>query len=97
MTEEAARTVSKLKARPAASQKELLTSLAGILKSHTLDPKDKGPSVVVFVLTEKPFKADDVKLLVPDGFDPPGVFRVTRHEGTWIPEKLIGQVRRPQQ
>ncbi|MBC8290196.1 MAG: hypothetical protein H8E37_07750 [Planctomycetes bacterium] len=96
MTEEAARTVSKLKARPAVSQKELLTGLASLLKAHTLDPKDKEPSVVVFVLTEKPFDADDVKPLVPEGSDPPGVFRVTRRKGTWIPEKLIGHVRRPQ-
>jgi len=96
MSEDAGRMLSRIKPRPADTKDRLLSELGAILKRFPLDPQDKDPGVVVFVLTEKSFAADELRPLVPTGSDPAAVFRVTRRTGTWIPEKLIGHVRRPQ-
>jgi len=96
MTEDASRVLSRIKPRPADTKDRLLAELGEILKQYPLDPQDKEPAVVVFVLTDKLFGADDLLPLVPRGSDPAAVLRVTRRTGTWIPEKLMGHVRRPQ-
>ncbi|MFP6762584.1 MAG: hypothetical protein VB858_03165 [Planctomycetaceae bacterium] len=49
----------------------------------------------VSLLTEKPCGADDILRLVPPDSDPAALCRGSRRNGTWIPEKLIGHVRRP--
>jgi len=96
MTGDASGILSRFKPQVAATQQHLLSGLQEILNSYPLDPADREPSVVVFILTEKPFGADDVRRLIPPDSDPAAVFRVSRLNGTWIPEKLTGHIRRPQ-